>query len=286
LPTGLYPGGRFQLVRGDIRGRTLVEQAVDGVDAIVHLAGIVGDPACAADLGTAVAVNLHATIGLRKAAQKAGTGQFVFASSCSVYGHGDQLIDEATPPRPLSLYAETKLDAETDLLGSGLAVTDTGGYQHGHLGFNYRMTGLHAAVGLAQMERLDALLATKRRIRDRYRQHLASLPGLSMQQDAPAVRSTGWLATILLDSRRFGVDAAALRTQLDSAGIDTGAPWTPLHRTGAHTGCAPRPCPIAERLGRDSLHLPCSTTLTVADQDRVITAIRAAARPAAGHPLV
>src|SRR4051794_15935355 len=110
---GLYPGGRFHLVRGDIRDPALLEQAVDGVDAVVHLAAIVGDPACAADPDTAVAVNLHATTALREAAQHAGVRRLVFASSCSVYGHGDQMIDETAPVRPLSLYAETKLDAET-----------------------------------------------------------------------------------------------------------------------------------------------------------------------------
>lgn len=120
---GLYPSGRFRLVRGDIRNRALVEDAVDGVDAVVHLAGIVGDPACAADPDTAAAVNLHATIRLREAAQNAGVKQLVFASSCSVYGHGDRLIDESTSPRPLSLYAETKLDAEADLLDSCLDAT-------------------------------------------------------------------------------------------------------------------------------------------------------------------
>lgn len=116
---GLYPSGRFRLVRGDIRDRALLAQALDGVDAIVHLAGIVGDPACAADPDTATEVNLAATIELRKTAEKARVGRLVFASSCSVYGHGQQLADETFPARPLSLYARTKLDAEADLLAAG-----------------------------------------------------------------------------------------------------------------------------------------------------------------------
>lgn len=168
------------------------------------------------------------------------------------------------------------------------ARTSSGGYQHGEVGFNYLMTGLHAAVGLAQLERLDVVLDAKRRIRDRYRHDLSDLPGVCWQQDAPGVRSTGWLSTILLDPDTSGLDAPGLRRQLADAGVDTGAPWTPLHLTGAHPGCAPRPCPVAERLGAQSLHLPSSSALTPDDQDRVVDAVRAAAalEPTGRHLLV
>lgn len=154
------------------------------------------------------------------------------------------------------------------------------GYQHGHVGYNYRMTGVHAAIGLAQLERLDTLLATKRGIRDRYRRHLAHQPGIRFQQDALGTESNGWLSTILLDPGPFGHDVTHLRERLSLDGIETGPAWTPLHLTGAHAGCAPQPCPVAENLGRNSLHLPCSTTLTPAEHHRVVTAIR----QASGHP--
>lgn len=161
------------------------------------------------------------------------------------------------------------------------ARTSNGSYQHGDVGFNYQMTGLHAAVGLAQLESLDVVLGAKRRIRDRYRRQLSDLPGVCWQQDAPGVRSTGWLSTILLDPDTSGLDVPGLRRHLADAGIDTGAPWTPLHFTGAHPGCAPRPCPVAERLGAQSLHLPSSSMLTADDQLRVIDAVRAATAPEA-----
>jgi nucleoside-diphosphate-sugar epimerase len=114
---GAYPTGRFTLVRGDIRDTATVAQALNGVDAVVHLASIVGDPACAAEPDLARQVNLDATVVLHTAARGAGVTRFVFASSCSVYGHGDQVCDETAPLRPLSLYAETKAEAERHILG-------------------------------------------------------------------------------------------------------------------------------------------------------------------------
>lgn len=113
-----YPSGRFALVRGDIRDPLAVERAVVGADVVVHLAGIVGDPACAAEPDLAREVNVGATAMLHRAARRAGVAHFIFASSCSVYGHSDQVCDEQAPLRPLSLYAETKAEAEGDLLGA------------------------------------------------------------------------------------------------------------------------------------------------------------------------
>jgi nucleoside-diphosphate-sugar epimerase len=123
---GSYLTGRFTLTRGDIRDRSLVARVLADADAVVHLAGIVGDPACAAEPGLARAVNLDAAVALHDAARRAGVARFVFASTCSVYGHCDHPADETAPPYPLSLYAQTKADAEARLLGAapgGMATT-------------------------------------------------------------------------------------------------------------------------------------------------------------------
>jgi nucleoside-diphosphate-sugar epimerase len=93
---------------------------------VVHLAGIVGDLACADEPDLARAVNLDAAIAVHEAARQAGAGRFVFASTCSVYGHCDRPADESSPLRPLSLYAQAKADAETRLLNApadGMATT-------------------------------------------------------------------------------------------------------------------------------------------------------------------
>src|ERR1700746_1344843 len=115
---GSYLTGRFALTRGDIRDPSLVARVLADADAVVHLAGIVGDPACAAEPGLASAVNLDAAVALHEAAQRAGVARFVFASTCSVYGHCPYPADEEAPVQPLSLYAQTKVDAEAQMLGT------------------------------------------------------------------------------------------------------------------------------------------------------------------------
>jgi nucleoside-diphosphate-sugar epimerase len=109
---------RFEFARGDIRDRSARAWAVENVDAIVHLAAIVGDPACARQPELARAVNLDATRALLEDADRAGASRFVFASTCSNYGKmdGDALVDEAVELRPISLYAQTKVAGEHEVL--------------------------------------------------------------------------------------------------------------------------------------------------------------------------
>jgi nucleoside-diphosphate-sugar epimerase len=110
----------FELIQGDIRDRRTVQRALRDVDAVVHLAAIVGDPACARDQATATAVNLDASLALIADAEKAGVRSFVFASTCSNYGRQEDtsvLATEDHDLRPVSLYAQTKVNVERDLLG-------------------------------------------------------------------------------------------------------------------------------------------------------------------------
>ena len=114
-----HPG--FEFVRGDIRDRATVKAAVSGRDAVVHLAAIVGDPACARNPDLAREVNLDASLQLIEESKRAGVARFVFASTCSNYGRmkdADRYVDEESELSPVSLYAETKVAVEMALLKS------------------------------------------------------------------------------------------------------------------------------------------------------------------------
>jgi nucleoside-diphosphate-sugar epimerase len=116
-----HPG--FEFVRGDVRDHATVKAAVSGRDAVVHLAAIVGDPACARNPDLARAVNLDASLQLIEESQTAGVERFVFASTCSNYGKmkdTDAYVDEESELSPVSLYAETKVAVELALLKSHL----------------------------------------------------------------------------------------------------------------------------------------------------------------------
>jgi nucleoside-diphosphate-sugar epimerase len=121
IPSLLHVWGneRFEFVRGDVRDPRARAAALDGVDAVVHLAAIVGDPACSRAPDLAREVNVVATRALLADAEKAGVGRFVFASTCSNYGKMSDPAQYATEEwelRPVSLYAETKVEAELEVL--------------------------------------------------------------------------------------------------------------------------------------------------------------------------
>jgi perosamine synthetase len=148
-------------------------------------------------------------------------------------------------------------------------------YTHHEIGYNYRMTNLQAAVGCAQMEQLDNYIATKRRIAATYTEAFKELPGITPLREAPWAFSTFWLSTVLVDATRYGADSRVLMRYLTEVGVQTRPLWQPLHLSPAHVGTLERACPIAERLQRDALSLPCSVRLA-ADQRQIITAILSA----------
>jgi nucleoside-diphosphate-sugar epimerase len=115
-----HPG--FEFIRGDLRDRATVQTAVSGRNAVIHLAAVVGDPACSRQPDLARTINLDASLALIEESRHAGVGRFIFASTCSNYGKmkdPNRHVDEESELRPVSLYAETKVAVETALLCSG-----------------------------------------------------------------------------------------------------------------------------------------------------------------------
>ena len=107
---------RLELVEGDFRHVDRVVEAMQDMDSVVHLGAIVGDPASSLDEAVTVAVNLTATQMIAQVAKACGIRRFVFASTCSVYGASDDLLNEQSAVNPISLYGRTKLAAERGLM--------------------------------------------------------------------------------------------------------------------------------------------------------------------------
>jgi nucleoside-diphosphate-sugar epimerase len=119
---GVWSNPCFEFIRGDVCNRTDVQAAVAGMDAVVHLAAIVGDPACSRQPALARAVNLEGSLSLIEESRRAGVSRFLFASTCSNYGRmkdSNAYVDEETELSPVSLYAETKVAVEKALLRGG-----------------------------------------------------------------------------------------------------------------------------------------------------------------------
>jgi nucleoside-diphosphate-sugar epimerase len=109
----------IEFINGDLRDRETVSRALAGVDAVVHLAAIVGDPACSRNPELARSVNLEASRQLIELAVEHSVRHFVFASTCSNYGRMRETTTPATEDHelhPLSLYAETKVAVEQELI--------------------------------------------------------------------------------------------------------------------------------------------------------------------------
>ena len=108
-----------EIVRGDVRDADARRTALTGMDAVIHLAAIVGDPACALDPELSQQVNVEGSRALADDARSLGVGRFIFASTCSNYGRMDDPtvpIDEEGVLAPVSLYAEQKVGIEKALL--------------------------------------------------------------------------------------------------------------------------------------------------------------------------
>ena len=109
--------GALELVCGDIRRLQESPEVFQGVDAVIHLAGLSSDPTCDLDPEMAQEVNVECTRELARLALQSGVKRFVFASTCAVYGHGVfELLDEESPANPVSVFAKSKLDAEAAVL--------------------------------------------------------------------------------------------------------------------------------------------------------------------------
>lgn len=153
-------------------------------------------------------------------------------------------------------------------------------FLHHELGFNYRLTNLQAALGLAQLERMDEIVARKRHIGHAYTQQLSELPGLQLQVQQPWARGVYWMFGLVLDEAT-GLDATTFAERLIERGIETRPFFLGMHEQpvlrerGLFDG---ESYPVAERIARQGLYLPSGLALTDVHIERVCDAVREALR--------
>jgi perosamine synthetase len=137
-------------------------------------------------------------------------------------------------------------------------------FLHQALGFNYRLTNIQAAIGLAQFSRFQKIVAAKRKIAHWYATRLNGLPGLELPVEAPWAKNVYWVYGIVLDETT-GLDAAAMAQRLRSKGVDTRPFFLGMHEQpafrerGLFLG---EKYPVAERLARQGLYLPTGLNLS------------------------
>jgi len=147
-------------------------------------------------------------------------------------------------------------------------------YEHSTIGYNYRMSNLLAAVGRVQLAALDAKVAARRAIFERYREWLGHLPGVGFMPEPEWGRASRWLTCITVDPDAFGADREAIRLALEAENVESRPVWKPMHLQPVFRGASRRGGEVAERLFRDGLCLPSGSGLSEADQERVCGIVR------------
>ncbi|MFE9438996.1 DegT/DnrJ/EryC1/StrS family aminotransferase [Streptomyces sp. NPDC006602] len=145
------------------------------------------------------------------------------------------------------------------------------------VGYNYRMTDVQAAIGLVQLGKLEAMIARRRELAARYDALLQGVPGLTPVRD-PAHGQSNFQSYWMLLDEDFPVGRDDLLAALAEAGISARRGIMASHLEPAHRGHPCAPLPVTERISRDSLILPLFHTMTEAQQDRVVAALREQAR--------
>mgnify|MGYP001137170288 CR=1 FL=1 len=159
------------------------------------------------------------------------------------------------------------------------AMSPTQRYYHPEIGFNYRMTNIQAALGLAQLERLDEFVESKRRNAALYAERLAGVAGITVAPEADWARSVYWMYSVLV-GEEYPLSRDELAAALHQRGVDTRPFFRAIHTMPCHHRESPRAgaLPIAEDLSARGINLPSSTKLTGEQIDFVCQQIRDLAR--------
>jgi dTDP-4-amino-4,6-dideoxygalactose transaminase len=146
-------------------------------------------------------------------------------------------------------------------------------YEHTHIGYNYRLSNVCAAIGRGQLQVLDQRVAQRRHNYTYYKQHLGHLPGLNFMPEADYGIPTHWLTCLTVDPVAFGCDRETIRTTLNTKNIETRPVWKPMHLQPIFKDCEAIGGRVSEHLFDQGLCLPSGSNLTDGDLDRVIAAI-------------
>ena len=149
-------------------------------------------------------------------------------------------------------------------------------FLHEEIGFNYRMSNLHAAIGLAQVEKADEYRGMRIRNANLYQKLLADVPGLTFQGEANDVLNVFWMNGILIDPKKYGHTRDELADHLKSEGIDTRNFFQGMHRQPAlkkyGCDCSGR-YPVSDKLADQGLYLPSASNLPEKDIQRICETI-------------
>jgi len=146
-------------------------------------------------------------------------------------------------------------------------------YEHTEIGYNYRLSNLLAALGRAQLARLDGMIARRRALRSRYKACFAEVAGVEVFGGDGDEEDNVWLASILVDDAVTGWSTSDLSDALTAADIESRPLWKPMHLQPVFAGARGEITGTAEHLFRAGLTLPSGSALDDAQTERVFSVI-------------
>jgi len=153
-------------------------------------------------------------------------------------------------------------------------------FRHEALGYNFRLTGFQAAMGLVQLSKIEKIISEKRRIAHIYSQYLVNIEGLQLPTEMPWARNVYWMYAVVVEPR-FGLSRDELTKVLETEGIETRTFFCPMNQQPCFQslpGFRAAHCPIADRLWETGLYLPSSPTLDEMEIQRITGFIEEAHR--------
>jgi perosamine synthetase len=155
-------------------------------------------------------------------------------------------------------------------------------FMHQAVGYNYRMTNLQAALGCAQLEKIEIIIQKKRKVAEFYNKNLRDVPGLQLPVEKSYARNVYWMYHFLVDDELFGCSRDRLIQQLAHAGIESREAFVPFNMQEIFLSkgiTKKEDCPVANRVGECGLYIPSGPQLARRQMERVAGCIRSVNRP-------
>lgn len=146
-------------------------------------------------------------------------------------------------------------------------------YQHSHIGYNYRLSNLLAAVGRGQLRVLDERIAARRKNRELYEAAFKGVDGIRFMPIDARGTCNGWLTVVVIDPKAFGSSREDIRLALEKENIESRPVWKPMHLQPVFAECPVRGGALSEAIFADGLCLPSGSSLTRPQHERVVQLI-------------
>ncbi|MGM0502722.1 MAG: DegT/DnrJ/EryC1/StrS family aminotransferase, partial [Bacillota bacterium] len=152
------------------------------------------------------------------------------------------------------------------------AKDDPQNYIHNEVGYNYRLTNIQAAMGLAQLKHIEEFIAAKRNIAQQYNEAFSEVDGITINPEEDWAYNCCWLYTVLIDKNKYGIYSKELYKSLNEVGVGARPFWKPIHTMPMYEECE-ADIKVANQLWKQGINLPCSVGIKEEEIKTVIDKI-------------